>query len=94
MEIIRVSLYIWYSMICTFVSHRILLMKISISFVELMPGRSCLHTNQKLVFLFFSVAEKPFFFLLFLRLSITDIAVFIFVIIHCLYLFHYNGELA
>ena len=51
-----------------------------IHFVELMPGRSCLHTNQKLVFLFFSVVEKPFFSLLFLRLFITDIAVFIFII--------------
>ena len=38
--------------------------------------------------------ETFFFFLLFLRLSITDVAVFIFVIIHYLYLFHYNGELA
>ena len=27
-------------------------------FVELMPGRSRLHTNQKLVSLFFSVVEK------------------------------------
>ena len=53
-----------------------------IHFVELMPGRSCLHTNQKLVFLFFSVVEKPFFSLLFLRLFITDIAVFIFIIMH------------
>ena len=44
----------------------------TISFVELMPGRSRLHANQKLVFLFFSVAEKPFFFLLFLRLSIIS----------------------
>ena len=34
-------------------------------FVELMPGRSRLHTNQKLVSLFFSVVEKPFFRLLF-----------------------------
>ena len=93
-----------------------------IHFVELMPGRSCLHTNQKLVFLFFSVVEKPFFSLLFLRLFITDIAVFIFIIMQkvevkftkknaekpdtflpgeqslsdadCLYMFHYNGELA
>ena len=52
----------------------------TISFVELMPGRSRLHTNQKLVFLFFSVVEKPFFSLLFLRLFITDIAVFIFIV--------------
>ena len=34
-------------------------------FVELMPGRSRLHTNQKLVSLLFSVVEKPFFRLLF-----------------------------
>ena len=52
----------------------------TIYFVELMPGRSRLHTSQKLVFLFFSVVEKPFFFLLFLRLFITDIPVFIFII--------------
>ena len=68
-------------MICTFVSHRILMMKnFTIYFVELMRGRSRLHTNQKLVFLFFSVVEKPFFSLLFLRLFITDIAVFIFIV--------------
>ena len=34
-------------------------------FFELMLGRSRLHTNQKLVSLFFSVVEKPFFRLLF-----------------------------
>ena len=33
--------------------------------VELMPGRSRLHSNQKLVSLFFSVAEKTIFPLLF-----------------------------
>ena len=78
--------------------------------------------QPKVGFLFFSVVEKPFFSLLFLRLFITDIAVFIFIIMQkvevkftkknaekpdtflpgeqslsdadCLYMFHYNGELA
>ena len=36
--------------------------------------------QPKVGFLFFSVVEKPFFSLLFLRLFITDIAVFIFII--------------
>ena len=122
MEIIRVSLYIWYSMICTFVSHRILLMKIS-QFLLLNWCRVALaFIPTKSWFLFFSLVEKPFFSLLFLRLFITDIAVFIFIIMQkvevkftkknaekpdtflpgeqslsdadCLYMFHYNGELA
>ena len=53
-------------MICTFVSHCILMIKIS-QFLLLNWCRGCsrLHSNQKLVSLFFSVAEKTFFPLLF-----------------------------
>ena len=53
-------------MICTFVSHCILMIKIS-QFLLLNWCRGCsrLHSNQELVSLFFSVAEKTFFPLLF-----------------------------
>ena len=92
----------------------------TISFVELMPGRSRLHTNQKLVFVlqcgretfflltpYFSSLISPFLFSLSCKKSklslqskmpknrilffpenksLTDA--------DCLYMFHYNGELA
>ena len=49
----------------------------TISFVELMPGRSRLHTNQELVSLFFSVDEKTFSPLLFWDFSLL-ITLFLF----------------
>ena len=66
-------------MICTFVSHCILMIKIS-QFLLSNWCRGCsrLHSNQKLVSLFFSVAEKTFFPLLFWDFFSADIAVFIF----------------
>ena len=42
-----------------------------------MASRSRLHTNQKLISLFFSVVEKPFFLLLFLDFS-SLISLFLF----------------
>ena len=42
-----------------------------------MASRSRLHTNQKLISLFFSVVEKPFFLLLFLDFSLL-ISLFLF----------------
>ena len=65
-------------MICTFVSHCILMIKIS-QFLLLNWCRGCsrLHSNQKLVFVL-QCGRENFFPLTFLRLFIADIAVFIF----------------
>ena len=65
-------------MICKFVSHCTKNDKnFTISFLELMASRSRLHANQKLVSLFSSVVEKPFFLLLFRDFSFL-ISLFLF----------------